>query len=68
VIGVLATVLILGERPTTADIIGFALIFAASACVVFSPLARAKLASGRRVPPIAQGARPWRSPDRSAGR
>ena len=64
VIGVLATVLILGERPTTADIIGFALIFAASACVVFAPLARAKLTSGRRAPPIAQGARPWRLPDR----
>jgi len=68
VIGVLATVLILGERPTTADIIGFALIFAASACVVFAPLARAKLTSGRRAPPIAQGARPWRSPDRRADR
>jgi len=26
-----------GERPTTTDIIGFALIFAASACVLFAP-------------------------------
>ena len=34
VIGVAASMLILGERPTTADFVGFALIFAASACVV----------------------------------
>jgi len=32
VIGVLSTVLIIGERPTGADTIGFALIFAASVC------------------------------------
>jgi len=31
------TVLIIGERPTAADIIGFALIFAASAAVVLAP-------------------------------
>lgn len=37
VIGVIASVLMLGERPTLADIIGFALIFAASACVVLRP-------------------------------
>jgi drug/metabolite transporter (DMT)-like permease len=36
VIGVIASVLILGERPTTADAVGFALILAASACVLFS--------------------------------
>ena len=42
VIGVVATVLVLGERPSTADIVGFALIFTASACVVFAPLLRAK--------------------------
>jgi drug/metabolite transporter (DMT)-like permease len=42
VIGVVATVLALGERPSTADIVGFALIFTASACVVFAPLLRAK--------------------------
>jgi drug/metabolite transporter (DMT)-like permease len=41
VIGVVATVLVLGERPSTADIVGFALIFTASACVVFAPLLRA---------------------------
>jgi len=34
VIGVVASMLILGERPTAADYIGFALIFAASACVL----------------------------------
>ena len=37
VIGVLASMLILGERPTLADVIGFALIFAASACVIIQP-------------------------------
>jgi drug/metabolite transporter (DMT)-like permease len=37
VIGVLASMLILGERPTLADVIGFALIFAASACVLIQP-------------------------------
>jgi drug/metabolite transporter (DMT)-like permease len=37
VVGVVSTVLIIGERLTAADIIGFALIFAASACVVLSP-------------------------------
>ncbi|MFZ3358127.1 MAG: DMT family transporter [Xanthobacteraceae bacterium] len=36
VIGVVASILILGERPTTADFVGFALIFAASACVLFA--------------------------------
>jgi len=34
VIGVLSSMLILGERPTAADFVGFALIFAASACVL----------------------------------
>jgi uncharacterized membrane protein len=34
VIGVISTVIVLGERPTVPDIIGFVLIFAASACVV----------------------------------
>jgi drug/metabolite transporter (DMT)-like permease len=37
VIGVLASVLILGERPTIADMIGFLLIFAASVCVLIQP-------------------------------
>ena len=35
-IGVVASILLLGERPTAADLVGFALIFAASACVLFA--------------------------------
>jgi drug/metabolite transporter (DMT)-like permease len=38
VIGVVSSMLILGERPTTADLVGFALIFAAAACVLMPPL------------------------------
>jgi drug/metabolite transporter (DMT)-like permease len=34
VIGVLSTAIMLGERPTVPDMIGFALIFAASVCVL----------------------------------
>ena len=34
VIGVIASVLVLGERPTATDIVGFALILAASACAL----------------------------------
>src|SRR5207249_997532 len=37
VIGIIVSVLLLGERPTLADIIGFALMFAASACVLLRP-------------------------------
>jgi drug/metabolite transporter (DMT)-like permease len=37
VIGVTSSMLILGERPTLADVVGFALIFASSACVVLRP-------------------------------
>ncbi len=36
VIGVVASILILGERPSAADLVGFALIFAASACVLLA--------------------------------
>jgi drug/metabolite transporter (DMT)-like permease len=36
VIGVVASILMLGERPTAADLVGFAMIFAASACVLLS--------------------------------
>ena len=42
VVGVLSTVLIVGERPTVTDIVGFALIFAASACVLWVPSAAAR--------------------------
>lgn len=34
VVGVTASIVILGERPTGADIVGFVLIFAAAACVM----------------------------------
>jgi drug/metabolite transporter (DMT)-like permease len=36
VIGIVASVLILGERPTAADLVGFALIFVASTCVLLT--------------------------------
>jgi drug/metabolite transporter (DMT)-like permease len=42
-IGVVASIIILGERPTAADAVGFALIFAASACAL---LARPAPAAG----------------------
>ena len=40
VIGIVASMLILGERPTIPDVIGFALILAAAACVLLAPNAR----------------------------
>jgi drug/metabolite transporter (DMT)-like permease len=40
VVGVISSVLLLGERPTATDAIGFALILAASACVLFTRRAR----------------------------
>jgi drug/metabolite transporter (DMT)-like permease len=40
IVGVVSSMLILGERPTTADLIGFALIFAAAACVLVPPRRR----------------------------
>jgi len=45
VVGIVASVLMLGERPTLADCIGFALIFAAAACVLLAPAARASTAA-----------------------
>jgi len=36
VIGVITSIVFLGERPTAADAVGFGLILAASACVLFS--------------------------------
>jgi drug/metabolite transporter (DMT)-like permease len=39
VIGVVSSALFLGEHPTTSDIIGYVLIFAASACVLLQPQA-----------------------------
>ena len=40
VVGVIASVLVLGERPTLADAIGFTLILAAAACVLLMPATR----------------------------
>jgi drug/metabolite transporter (DMT)-like permease len=37
VVGVVMSMILLGERLTAPDIVGFALIFAASACVLLSP-------------------------------
>jgi drug/metabolite transporter (DMT)-like permease len=41
VVGAIASMLILGERPTLADLIGFALTLSAAACVVLVPSTRA---------------------------
>ena len=46
VIGVLSTVLIIGERPTATDLVGFALIFAASACALLGPSLPARKVEG----------------------
>ena len=40
VVGVTASTIVLGERPTFADVIGFAMIFAAAACVLLQPNVR----------------------------
>ncbi len=45
VIGVIGSFLLLGEVPTAADIIGFALIFTASACVLLTRQSAAAAAS-----------------------
>jgi drug/metabolite transporter (DMT)-like permease len=37
VVGVSTSALLLGERPTTNDIVGFAMVFAAAACVLLQP-------------------------------
>ena len=37
VIGVSASAVLLGERPTLPDIVGFVMIFAAAACVLLQP-------------------------------
>jgi drug/metabolite transporter (DMT)-like permease len=39
-VGIVASVLILGERPTVADIVGSVLILAAAAGVLLAPTAR----------------------------
>jgi drug/metabolite transporter (DMT)-like permease len=40
VVGVVGSTILLGERPTAADIVGFVLIFGAAACVLLAPAAR----------------------------
>jgi hypothetical protein len=40
VVGITSSMLMLGERPTTQDMIGFALIYAAAACVLTQPAQR----------------------------
>ena len=47
VIGVIGSVILLGERLTIADIVGFALIFAAAACVLLQP--RSKPPAAHRI-------------------
>ena len=37
VVGIVGSVILLGERPTTADMIGFALILMAAVCVLVAP-------------------------------
>ncbi len=44
-VGIVASVLMLGERPTLTDIGGFALILAASACVLLAPGLRREIAT-----------------------
>ena len=39
VIGVISSAIIIGERPTLPDIVGYVLIFLASACVMLQPQA-----------------------------
>ena len=46
VVGVVGSTVILGERPTVTDIVGFVLIFSAAACVLLPP-------GGRRPEPRA---------------
>jgi drug/metabolite transporter (DMT)-like permease len=47
VIGVVSSAFLLGEIPTTADIIGFVLIFLASACALLQPTAVRKIVPDR---------------------
>jgi drug/metabolite transporter (DMT)-like permease len=48
VVGVIASAVVLGEHPTLSDILGFALIFAAAACVLLQPLGTMRLRSRTR--------------------
>ena len=46
VLGIVSSMILLGEVPTTADIIGYVLIFAASVCALLQPTALRKSAVG----------------------
>ena len=43
VVGVVSSMLILGDRPNVTDFAGFALIFAASICVMLGPQAKLRV-------------------------
>src|SRR5262249_44262765 len=58
VIGVTSSVIVLGERLTVPDIVGFAMIFAAAACVLLQPNVRHDEMPERPRPKRRQ--RPWR--------
>jgi drug/metabolite transporter (DMT)-like permease len=56
VIGVISSVLILGERPTLTDVVGFALILAACACALLGRPGRALPATDKSL--LAEGVKP----------
>jgi drug/metabolite transporter (DMT)-like permease len=45
VVGIAGSLLVLGERPSLHDVIGFVLILAAAACVLLAPVARSSQAA-----------------------
>jgi drug/metabolite transporter (DMT)-like permease len=47
VVGVASSALLLGERPTLHDTVGFAFVFAAAACVLLQPSRNLATARGR---------------------
>ena len=47
VVGTVGSVLMLGERPTMSDIVGFVLILTAAACVLLTPATRAPVISNQ---------------------
>ena len=55
VVGVLASVLLLGERPTAADLMGFALIFIAALCALGSGPRRSPASPPHTSPPPVSG-------------
>jgi drug/metabolite transporter (DMT)-like permease len=45
VVGIIGSVVILGERPTVPDVVGSVLILAAAACVLLAPTTRSSQAA-----------------------